>query len=273
MLNTLGVEIVAGRNFSTDLASDSLNAVLINETAARRFGWDDAVGKTIQRRMFTPDGPVWQTTTVIGVVGDFHLQSLHQEIEPLIIRSDFAPPFNLANAIGVRLSPGNTGDMVDLIQANWARIVPDQGMDYFFLDDSFEAQYRVEERLGRIAVGFSFLAIFVGCLGLFGMISHTAEQRTKEIGIRKVLGASIGSMFGLLSREFLVIVLIATVIAWPVGFFSMNSWLENFAYRTSIGADVFLISAALALVIALGTICYQVTKAARANPVKALRYE
>jgi putative ABC transport system permease protein len=273
MLNTLGVEIVAGRNFSPDFGSDSLSAVLINETAARRFRWDDPIGKTIQRRAFTPEGPVWQTTRVIGVVADFHLQSLHQEIEPLIIRSDFAPPFNLASTIGVRLAPGSISDMVELVRQTWGQIIPDQGIDYLFIDDSFNAQYRAEERLGRIAVCFSILAVFVGCLGLFGMISHAIEQRTKEIGIRKVLGASVGGVVSLLSRDYVIIVLVAAVIAWPVGYFGMNSWLENFAYRTSIGLDIFAVSMVLALLIAVSTIGYQAVKASRSNPVKALRYE
>jgi putative ABC transport system permease protein len=162
---------------------------------------------------------------------------------------------------------------MSLLKEKWKELFPRRSFDYFFLDDFFASQYRAEEKLGYSVLCFSLLAIFIGCLGLFGLASFTSEQRTKEVGIRKVLGASVSSIVRHLSKEFMLLVVIANIIAWPIAYFAMNRWLENFAYRIEIGWPVFVLSGAVALVISILTVSYQAIKAAVANPVEALRYE
>ncbi len=265
----LGMEMVAGRNFSEDLATDQDESVLINEAAAKKFGWDNAVGK---RFVFQPPpGREGETTyvSVIGVVKDFHLQSLRKKIEPLII---FYDPDNLFS-VSLRLAPENIMDTMDLLKKKWGELDPNRPFNYFFLDEAYDSQYRSEERLKNITFYFSFLAIFIGCLGLFGMASFTAEQRTKEIGIRKILGASVSGIIRLLAKEFLVLVAVANFIAWPVAYWAMNRWLQSFAYRTGISPLLFVLSAVLSISIALITVSFQAIRAALSNPVDALRYE
>jgi putative ABC transport system permease protein len=162
---------------------------------------------------------------------------------------------------------------MSLLKEKWKELFPRRSFDYFFLDDFFDSQYRAEEKLGYSVLCFSLLAIFIGCLGLFGLASFTAEQRTKEIGIRKVLGASVSRIVGHLSKEFMLLVVMANIIAWPVAWFAMSKWLQNFTYRIDMGWWIFILSGALALFIALLTVSYQAIKAAHANPVDALRYE
>jgi putative ABC transport system permease protein len=265
----LDIEMIAGRNFSEDLATDQDESVLINETAAKKFGWDNAVGKRFVFR--PPPGREGETTyvSVIGVVKDFHLQSLRKKIEPLII---FYDPANLFS-VSLRLAPENIMYTMDLLKKKWGELDPDRPFNYFFLDDSYDSQYRREERLKNISFYFSFLAIFIGCLGLFGMASFTAEQRTKEIGIRKVLGASVTGIVRLLAREFLLLVIVANLIAWPLAYWAMNRWLQSFAYRAGISPLLFGFSAIIAISIALITVSYQAIRAALSNPVDALRYE
>ncbi len=266
---TMGIEIIAGRNFSEDLATDQDESVLINETAAKKLGWEDPVGKRFVFR--PPPGQEGETTytTVIGVVKDFHMQSLREKITPLVIFYDYDNLFT----VSIRIVPDNIKHTMDLLKKKWGELDPNRPFNYFFLDDSFDNQYSREERLKNITFYFSFLAIFIGCLGLFGMASFTAEQRTKEIGIRKVLGASIPGIIRLLAKEFLILVAVANLIAWPVAYWAMNRWLQSFAYRTGIDPLIFVLSAVLALSIALFTVSYQAIRAALSNPVDALRYE
>ena len=263
-LDTMGIELTAGRNFSPRFPSDSRESVLINQAAASKFGWTDPLGKKIQEIYGNK-----QTKTVIGVVKDFHMSSLHEAIEPMYINSSFPG----INTVLVRINPGNVAERLDAIRSAWAKTVPSAPFDYFFLDESFDNQYRVEERLSRLFSYFSLLAIFIACLGLFGMACYSAQKRTKEIGIRKVLGASTSSIVRLFSQELIWIFFFANFISWPVVYLAARKWLQNFAYRTNIEIKVFFLSAALTLVLILGTVSYQALKAALADPADTLRYE
>lgn len=263
-LDTLGIELAAGRNLSPEFPSDTQESVLINEAAVKKFGWDNPLGKKIQQIYGNK-----QTRTVIGVVKDFHMSSLHNAIEPMFINASYPE----INALCIRTSSGNIAGMLDSIRSTWKKVAPNAPFDYFFLDESFDSQYRVEERLSRLFAYFSLLAIFIACLGLFGMACYSAEKRTKEIGIRKVLGASASGIVLMLSRELIGLFLIANIVSWPIVYMASQKWLQNFAYRTNIGLEIFLLSAILILLITLGTISYQAVKAALANPVESLRYE
>jgi putative ABC transport system permease protein len=203
------------------------------------------------------------------VVKDFHLTSLHRRIEPLVITYN---PSRI-RYLSVRIAPENIPQTLSLLKRKWEELDPQRPFDYFFLDASFDSQYRAEERVGILSLYFSLLAVFIGCLGLFGLASYMAERRTKEIGIRKVLGASAARIVRLLSIEFFWLVLIAIVLAWPTAYLGLSLWLRDFPYR--IGVNFLVMSAAglLALVIALLTVSFQAVKAALADPVEALRYE
>jgi putative ABC transport system permease protein len=263
-LNTMGIELVAGRNFSPEFPGDPQRSVLINETAAKKFGWDNPLGKRIQQIYGNK-----QIRVVVGVVKDFHMSSLHNPIEPMFINNSFPA----INAVCVRTGPGNIKRTLDSIRATWKNVIPNAPFEYSFLDESFDKQYRAEERLSRLFSYFSLLAIFIACLGLCGMACYSAEKRTKEIGIRKVLGASASGIVLMFSRDLIKLFITANVVVWPIVYAASQKWLQNFAYRTNIGIDIFLLSALLILVITLGTVSYQAIKAALANPVDSLRYE
>jgi putative ABC transport system permease protein len=269
-LPTLGIPIVSGRNFSRQMKTDAAEGVLINETAAARLGWKDPLGKSFSRKSSGPDGKErtlsWK---IIGVVKDFHTLSLHEKIEPLLIANNQE---NLA-FLSLRLPAGDIQGTVSRLKSRWQQIYPDQIFDSFFLDESFGKMYQAEEQFNKIFTSFSVLAILISCLGLFGLAAYMTEKRTKEVGIRKVLGASTWRIILLLSNEFGKWVLIANVIAWPLAYYFMNRWLQTFAYRTTIGIGIFLVSGLAALAIALLTVGYQSVKAARANPVDSLRNE
>lgn len=266
---TMGMEIVAGRNFSDELATDQDESVIINETAAKKFGWDDPLGKKFIFRTGEAGARETIYMSVIGVVKDFHMHSLREKIEPLIIFYDYSS----LRSFSIRIASDNITHTMDLLKNKWKKLDPNRPFVYLFLDDSFDSLYRTEERLQNITFYFGLLAIFIGCLGLFGMASFTAEQRTKEIGIRKVLGASVVGIVRLLARESMLLVAIANLIAWPVAYYALNRWLENFAYRTHVGWEIFVLAGILALAIALITVSYQAISAALANPVDSLRYE
>jgi len=262
--STMGIELKEGRNFSGEISSDTLESIIINETAAKKFGWDNPLGKTIQSNIGSG-----QTGIVIGVIKDFHLESLQQEIEPYLIR--YVPGY--LSYISVRINTESIQETMELLKKKWMEFFPGTPNDYFFLDESFDSLYRTEERLNTIFSYFTLFTIFIACLGLFGLASFTAERRIKEIGIRKVLGASTTGIIFQLSKEFLRWVAVANIIAWPIAYYFMNRWLHNFAFRTSIGIDVFILSGMIATVSALLTISYQVARTSLSNPVKALRYE
>ncbi|MFQ6104843.1 MAG: ABC transporter permease [Candidatus Glassbacteria bacterium] len=273
-LATMGMELVAGRNFSREIASDTTESVIINETAVRAFGWDDPIGKTITMKDEADTLRMSRTRRVIGVVGDFHLSSLHSPIEPLIF--EYSPVVIFPEdyrMLAVRLAPLDVSETIELLSQKWDELVPSRPLDYFFLDDAIGNKYWAEMKLGKLGLYFSMLAVLIGCLGLFGMSAYSAEQRTKEVGIRKALGASVGGVVRLLSKEFLILVAIANLIAWPIAYLAMSRWLDNFAYHTELGWGVFLLAGVLSVTIALLTVIFQAYKAARANPVDALRYE
>jgi putative ABC transport system permease protein len=254
----------SGRFFSEDFPSDS-SAVVINKKGMEAVGWSSQEGN----RMAEPnrDGSL-EFHNVIGVTEDFNFSSLHSEIEPLII---FLADWG--NLMPVRLAPGDINEKISDIEDIWKEMVPGEPFDYSFLDQDFESLYRAEHRLGKLFIIFTSLAIFIACLGLFGLATFIAEQRSKEIGIRKAMGASVPSVVILLTKEFTKLVLISLVIAIPAVIFLMRWWLQNFAYKTNIGFISFMIGGVGALFIAWITISYHSIRAARANPTVALKYE
>jgi len=266
-LDTLQMDMVSGRYFSQERPADK-NSVIINESAAKAFGLENPVGKRLVRGSLTPGKD--EIFTVIGVVKDFHFESLHREIRPLAM---YILPDEYIRYISVRTRPEAVDQTLAFLKDKWRAFVPGQPFEYFFLDDDFDRLYTAEKKIGRLFTSFSVLAILVACLGLFGLASFTAEQRTKEIGIRKVLGASVSNIVVLLTREFSKWVLLANLIAWPIAYFAMHRWLQNFAYRISIGVWMFVQAAFLALAIALITVSYQAVRAALVNPANSLRYE
>jgi putative ABC transport system permease protein len=264
---TLGMEFVEGRNFSEEFGADvSGDAVILNEAAAKVMGWQSAIGKELT------DWRGGESAKVIGIVKDFHFQSLHHVVEPLMfgLRTKNSPYHHY---LVVRMNPHSFPASLDGLKAKWHALVPERPFEYFFLDDEFNRNYQTEERWSKIITCAAILAVFIACLGVFGLTAHAVTRRTKEIGIRKVLGASVANVVTLLSKDFVILVLCANIIAWPIAYFALNRWLENFAYRIDIGWWVFVLAGGLALMIALLTVSTQAIKAAVANPVDALRYE
>jgi putative ABC transport system permease protein len=264
---TLGMEIVKGRNFSPEYRTDISNAAIINETAAKRYNWEDPIGKTIQ----APSDEVgkWQTYTVVGVLKDFHRTSLHSVIAPQIIGNN---PSNF-DTLAIKIHPENSEGTLRFLREKWKDVDPIRPFEFLYLDAMIDKLYGAEERLSDIFSSFSVFAIFIACLGLFGMASFAAEQRTKEIGIRKVLGASVPGVVVLLSKDFLKLIVVANIIAWPLAYFGMSKWMENFAYKSGIALWVFLYTGILAVGIALATVSYQSIKTALLNPIDAIKYE
>ncbi|SDM58880.1 putative ABC transport system permease protein [Catalinimonas alkaloidigena] len=264
-LQTLGLELSAGRNFSEEIPSDQTDAFLINESAAKVLGLDNPVGERLEWR----GGPDARTGTIVGVVKDYHFRSLHATITPAL----FFLNAQRANFLVVRLRPGYPAEALHDLERAWKSRLPDWPFNYQFLDESFGRQYQAEERLARLFTVFAGLAIFVACLGLFGLAAYTTEQRTKEIGVRKVLGATIPQILGLLSREYAMLLGVAFVIAAPVAGYLMRSWMTNFAYHIGFSAWPYLFAVGLVLSIALLTVSVQSLRAALANPVRSLRSE
>ena len=256
--------IVAGRPFSKDFVTDSTQAMVINESAAKSFGYrtaQEALGKRFEQ---------WgRKGQIIGVLKDFNYTTLQQSISPLVMRFE---PFGLG-MISIKVSPANLPATLKAIGNKWNGIIPNRPFEYNFLDDSFNKQYKAEDHFGNLFFNFAVLAIFISCLGLLGLSSYSTMQRTKEIGIRKVLGANVTSIVNLLSLEFIKLVLIALIIAAPVAWFGMDKWLRDFAYRTNIAWWIFGLAGLLSILIAFSTISFQAIKAALANPVKSLRTE
>jgi putative ABC transport system permease protein len=259
-----GLEMIEGRDFSKLFSTDTNFVYLVNESAVKKYELQPAVGKFIASGDLNP-----RRGQIIGVVKDFHFAPLHQQIEPLIIGL-FSGPMQF---ISVRLTSDNLSQTIGRIEKIWAQFEPERAMEFSFLDDQLDQAYRFESQLGKIAAYFTGLAIFIACMGLFGLASFAAAQRTKEIGIRKTLGASVGGVILLLSKDFTKMVLLGFLIAAPVAYFAINRWLDDFAYRIELGPGVFLLAGGLALSIAWLTVSYQSIKAALANPVEALRYE
>ncbi|MEO5681406.1 MAG: FtsX-like permease family protein [Chitinophagaceae bacterium] len=258
------IKIVAGRAFSKEMGTDTTQAMLLNETAVKLFGYSSA--KDIIGKKFDQWG---RKGTVIGVTEDFHFRSLQEVIKPLSMRIEPDRCYLISATVTAAQVPAT----IAAIESKWKALIPNRPFSYFFLDEFFDKQYRSEMRFGKLFLNFALLAIFISCLGLLGLASYSTMQRTKEIGIRKVMGASVGGIVNLLSRDFLVLVLISFVVAAPIAWYGMHSWLKDFAYRIDISWWVFVLAGIIAVVIALGTISFQAIKAAVANPVKSLRTE
>ena len=259
-IDTFQIEILKGRNFSREFPGDSRNAYLLNEAAVKEIGWTSPLGKQFE---IIEKGPV------IGVVRDFHFFSLHRKIEPLAL---FIYPEAL-DYLALRIKPDSLPETLAFLEKKWAEFSKTQPFAYSFLDEDYDNLYKSETRLTRVFSHIAILSIFIACLGLFGLATFMIERRTKEIGVRKVLGASVSNLFIVLSKEFTKCVLMANIIAWPLGYLIMNHWLQDFAYRIDLEIWIFLMAMALVLIIALFTVSYQVIKAASANPVEVLRYE
>jgi putative ABC transport system permease protein len=262
------IQIAAGRPFSENMRTDAAESCIINEAAVKIFGWDspeEAIGKILERGPRKPEN----RNTIIGVVKNFHYTGLQDAVEPLVMLND--PKYFYSMSLTIKTI--NIKETLSFIKRKWHELDLGDIYSYAFLDENFNRYYRSEEKIGRIFTTFACLAIFLSCLGLFGLVYYTARQRLKEIGIRKVLGASVPAVAGLLSRDFIKCVLISNIIAWPVAYLFMRRWLQNFAYRTSLDIWIFILSGLAALVIAVLTVSYQTIKAAMANPVDSLRYE
>lgn len=258
------LKLAAGRSFSKDFSTDSTQAMVINEAASKMLGYStpqEAIG-----RKFSQWGKKGQ---IIGVLKDFHYKSLQSNITPLVMRYE---PWGIG-VVSVKVSAANLPKTLKEIGDKWAQLIPNRPFEYSFLDDSFDKQYSTEDHFGNLFFNFAVLAIFISCLGLLGLSSYSTMQRTKEIGIRKVLGANVAGIVNLLSVEFIKLVLIALVIAIPIAWYGMSKWLLDFAYRSNIAWWVFGLAGLAAVVIAFSTISYQAIKAAMANPVKSLRTE
>lgn len=266
--STLGMELVAGRDYSPDFATDSTEACLINETAAALMGFDDPIGKTIYfgHPAFPEDK---RNLKVIGVVKDFHFRSLHSAMGPFIF--NMHRPWHMN--IFVKIKPGHVRKTIADIETINARFAPDYPFTFEFLDDAYNLLYLMEIKISQLFNVFAGLAIIISCLGLFGLAAYTAEQKTKEVGIRKVLGSSVGGIVLMLSKEFIKWVVVANIIAWPVAYLLIDKWLHDFAYKIDIQIGVFLISGFIALAVAVMTVAFQTIKAALANPVDSLKYE
>ncbi len=258
---TYEIELLSGRNFHKTIGQDS-NSIILNENAAKLLGWEDPIGQSL----YSGDNVEYE---VVGVIKNFHFESLHREIRPIAIRSLPGSPALMS----VKIRPENYRETIGSIEETWKSLSTDQPYEYYFLDDSFNNLYKSEMLTSKLFSIFSMLTIYVACLGLFGLSAFIIQQRTKEIGIRKVLGATSSNIVVLLSGEFTKWVIIANIIAWPVAYYSMQNWLNDFAYRTSIGFGNFIFAALLVLLLALVTVTSLSVRSARANPVDSIRYE
>ncbi len=265
-LSTLDIEVLAGRDFNRQFVADS-TAMILNEAAVSILGITpkEALGLRLSRDIGV-ENP--QFLTVVGVIKDFHYESLRRDIGALSLRIG-----NSTGAMAVKLNPGNFSSAITAIESIWNTVAPGQPFNYRFMDDAFNSTYEADQNLGRIFIAFTVLSIFIACLGLFGLAAFNAEKRIKEIGVRKVLGASVGQITFRLTKDFLKLVSIAILISVPVGWFVMNKWLEDFSYRIEINGWVFLLAAVMAITVAILTVSYQSIKAAIADPVKSLRTE
>ncbi|MGB2905488.1 MAG: ABC transporter permease [Candidatus Aminicenantaceae bacterium] len=264
-IDTLGIKIVEGRNFSREFSTD-VDTAIINQAVLKQFGWLDSKGKRLGR-IISEKGDV-KLYNVIGVVEDFHYESLRNTIAPLVMYLG-----NSRGLMSFRITTENVTRTIGLLESKWKEFRPNQPFEYMFMDERFNQLYRTEQRIGKIVGVFATLAVVIGCLGLFGLAAFTAEQRTKEIGIHKVLGASAPGIIRLLLREFVILVGLANLVAWPLAYLVMRRWLQDFAYRVSPSVWIFLLAGLLTLFIALFTVSFQAVKAALADPIRSLRYE
>ncbi len=259
---TLDIKLIEGRNYSRELVTDPAKSVIINQTLAKQLGPGPPLGKTLK---------FFDDMTVIGVVNDFHFRSLHHKIGPALLKCD--PEYQFFSQLLVRVRADDIPGTLTFMEAQWEAVTQSPGFRYSFLDEGIDHQYRTEERWHRMIGYGTLFAIFIACLGAFGLTALAMTRRTKEIGIRKILGASVTNVVRLLSREFVLLVGIANVLAWPVAYWAMNKWLSDFAYRIELGIEAFVLGGVLTLLVVIGTVSLQAIKAAKMNPVEALRYE
>ena len=262
-LETMGIPLVDGRNFFGDSEAEE-NSIIINETAVKKLGYDNPVG----RKLFEPGSD--EGLTIIGVVKDFHFNSLLEEISPLIL---YHPSLWYKEFMVIRIQPENVAGTLGFIKDKWSDLAGNQPFEYFFMDTYFDDLHKSELRAGQFFTIFAILAIFIACLGLFGLAAFTTQQKTTEIGVRKVLGASVTSIVMILLRQFTKWVILANIIAWPLGYFIMKNWLQNFAYRIDLNVVYFILSGLITLLIAITTVSYLAIYAANRNPIKSLKYE
>ena len=260
-LNVLGIKLKEGRNFSKDF-NDSASFI-INEKAAEVLGLKNPLGATVANNTRNVQGKV------VGVIKDFHFTSLHNQIEPLVL--EYHPEWT--GSLLVKIRAGKTASVISFLQAKVDKIAPGTLFSYSFLDDRIAGLYSKEDNMSQVLKAFTVLSIIISCLGLFGLVAHASEIRTREIGIRKVIGASVSNLVRLLSKDFMILVLIGNLIAWPIAWYAVNKWLNSFNYRIQIDWKVFALSGVLILLIAMLTIAFHCIKTARANPVKSLRTE
>jgi putative ABC transport system permease protein len=268
---TVGFEFIDGTGYSRE-TNDSLS-ILLNESAVKLLNIKEPVGKKLSQIQRRPDGTTGMITySIIGVIKDFNFQSLRDPITPLTIQS--AESFGGGAAYAyARIKGKNISTVLKQVEAHWKELAPDQPFKYIFLDENLNAQYQAEQRAGQVFGIFSAIAIIIACVGLFGLAAYTASSRTKEIGVRKVLGATVVSVVFLLSKDFTKLIMIAFVLAAPLAWYVMNTWLESFAYRIELGVGVFILAGVVALIISWVTVSYQSIKAAIVNPIKSLRSE
>jgi len=265
--NVLNLEIVAGRFFEEDRMTDRNKARVINEAMVEKLGWGSPISAV--------DRMLSDSSIVIGVVKDFHHASLHKEIDPVYfqMKPNESTRYNSYSMLAVKFNPEQVESLISYLQGEWKNLWPEDPLVYHFLDEKFAEQYATDQKLSRAFSAFAIIAIFIACLGLFGLAAFSAEKRTKEIGIRKVLGASLADIVALLSKDFIKLVILGFLIAIPIAWYAMNQWLADFAYRIEIGPGIFALAGVAALVIALLTVSWQSIKAAVANPVNSLRSE
>ncbi|MCY3771886.1 MAG: ABC transporter permease [Gemmatimonadetes bacterium] len=275
-IEIFGIELVAGRNFDSAFTGDwtATGAVVVNEAAVDRLGYasaGEALGKEIeglQELITDSDERGELRPSIVGVVRDFHYAALYEPIEPLVLFPNYPGGYAM-----IKIDAGRMSEGLSAIEEAWHEVNPDWAFEYFFVEDTFARLHEAEERFARIFVSFAVLAVIIACLGLVGLSSFTAERRTKEIGVRKVLGASPSSLIALLSSEFVRLVILANALAWPVAYLAMSTWLDNFAYRVDLGWTTFILAGTIAMAIALLTVSFQALRAATANPVESLRME
>jgi putative ABC transport system permease protein len=266
-LSTLGMELTGGRNFSADFPADPRHSVLVNESFVDKFGLQSPLGEKVRVPVRALEDNIG---AIVGVVRDFNYLSLHTDVEPAVLH--MSPKYPISY-IAMKIDPEDVQQTIGMLRKTWSRIASDVPFEYYFLDEDFNRQYSTEERWSSIFGYSSFFAIFIASLGLLGITTLAVGRRTKEIGIRKVLGATTMGLVRLVSKEFLLLVLIANVVAWPVAYYAASRWLENYAYRINVGWGTFALAGLLALLIALVSVSSQAVRAALTNPVDTLRYE
>jgi putative ABC transport system permease protein len=268
---TLKNKIVKGRSFDRNMSIDENSTFILNEAAIKEFGWDEPLGKMFETSIIDPITREWvpRKGQVIGVAEDFHFESVHNKIAPVV----YLINHDMIYWLVIRTNSTNRNEVLEYIKEKWDNLNVEINFAPSFFQDDLDALYNAEERFFTLFVIFSGLAIAIACLGIFGLASYTAEQRTKEIGIRKVMGASVSTIVKLINREFLILVLFSNIIAWPIAWYFMKDWLNSFVYRIDLTIWPFLLSGVIAIIIAILSVSYKALRASKTNPVNALRYE